>query len=603
MIPYMAHITVHDSATVRDSPDHGYDFTKNGLAILQPMDCKVIEERNGAYYCELTHPIDEAGAWMHLNENNIISVPIIYHGEEKRQLFRIAVREVKQLAKKKNIYVRAYHIWYDLRARVVINPDTNQGGGLVGMDCQTAMEWLMSQVYTLDGFIGGVWYPYTVHSDITDYADYTWNKPMTIPDLMILSDHSLTELYKGEIYRDNFYFSICSKKEGSRKIADPIRYGVNMLDITERADWSDYCNYAHAYDNFDYWKDVSFTAFGSAPGDIVKAKQFNYKYFSEKQLTDDMFTLFEEYSQPSITYSIEFSDIRANPEYAAFRGLETYEVCDSVDIISERLGIRTTQQIVQKVYDVLRRRTVSIKLGNLPKSITRKSTLEDTAYDSGADVQALKASMPGEKTNPKSDNSGAVYGDKTTNSASGAYAQASGTEASATGAYSNAESKSTAAGVCSHADSAGNVGNYTMYCNASSGGTIAAIVDITTGTGITQSVYSAVNSYGKVNGGNGCFAAAAGVVENGKNSVALCGAETEYDNAFAAGLGCKASQETACLGKYGESGGLDTIVGAGKIIFAVGWGESEENRYNMLELTDTGKLYINGKLAFDSNAN
>lgn len=594
MIPYMAHITVHDSATVRDSPDHGYDFSKNGLAILQPMECTVVEERNGTYYCELTHPIDDAGAWKHLNENNIISVPIIYHGEEKRQLFRIAVREVKQLAKKKSIYVRAYHIWYDLRARVVIAPDTNQGGGLVGMVCQTAMEWLLSQVYTLDGFIGGVWYPYTVYSDITEYADYTWEKPLTIPDLMILDDHSLTELYKGEIYRDNFYFSICSSKEGSRKAAEPIRLGVNMLDITERVDWSDYCNYAHAYDNFDYWKDVSFTAFGSAPGDIVKAKQFNYKYFSEKQLTDDMFTLFEEYSQPSITYSIEFSDIRANPDYAAFKGLGTYEVCDSVDIINERLGIQTTQQIVQKVYDVLHRRTVSIKLGNLPKSIIRKSTMEDTAYDSGADVQAIKASMPGEKTDPKTDNSGAVYGDTTTNTASGAYAQASGTEASASGAFSHAESMSTAAGTCAHADSAGYVGNYTMYCNADSGGTVSS----TEADGsVTQSRRSKASAGGAVYGSDNSFAAAGGAVTDGNRAAAFCGGGASGDGSFSAGVGATAANGTSCLGKHGISGNAHGEDGD-TVIFAVGWGEDEENKKNMLELTESGKLYINNTLVF-----
>lgn len=594
MIPNRVFITVHDSATIRDSPDHGYDFTKNGLAILQPEECTVVEERNGGYYCELTHPIDDAGAWKHLNENNVLSVPIIYHGEERRQLFRIAVREVRDTQNHgKRIYVLAHHIFYDLRARVVIKPEMYYGG------VKYAIDKIFSDVYTQDGFIGKEWYPYTYSSDIEDNKVYKWTSPLTIPALLLGDDHSLVNLYGGEIYRDNFYFSINKKKEGSTEEVEPLRYGVNMLDITEHVDWSQYCNYAHAYDNFDYWKDVSFTTFGSAFGDIVKAQQFNYKYFSEENLTEDMFELFGQYSQPAITYTVTFADIRAKPEYAAFTNLQTYEVGDTVRIINERIGINTTQIIVRKVYDVLRRKTISIELGNIPRSITRRSTLQDTAFESTEDVKAIRAQMAGKKSDPEYENSGEIFNDYDNNTASAPYSNASGVEATATGFGASAESKSTANGTWSHADSGsqadgvyansssgGFVGADTKYCRAGSGGTVFS----------NGSEYSDACAGASVQSGNKAFAAA-GAVADGDGAVSLGEGCSAGKNALAGGKGCKAIEGTVCLGVNGITGYTSDNE---KIVFAIGDGEdaTDEGRHNKLYLTETGKLYINDTLVF-----
>lgn len=602
MIPDRAHITIHDSATVRDSPNHGYDFTSNGLAILQPISCTVTEERNGAYYCEMTHPIDDDEVWKHLNENNIISVPIMYHDTEKRQLFRIAIREVKHAGKRRTIYVRAYHIWYDLRARVVLEPNTTTQA----LNGWFAMYWLFESVYTQDGFIGKEWYPFNYNSDITKKVHYEWTKPMTIPDLMIGDDHSIAAMWEGEIYRDNFYFSINTQKEYSRSWLEPIRLGVNMLEITEHVDWSNYCNYAYAYDNFDLWKAVSFTTFGSAPGDIVKAQMFNYKVSDEAVLTEDMFRLFAELSQPAITYTIEFADIRANPEYKDFIDLQSYEVCDKVRIINERLNMDTVQQVIQKVYDVLHRRTVSMKLGRFQRSITRKSTMEDTAYESGEDVKAAQSAaqeairtMPGKKTDPGVAASPVIFGDAETNSAEGEYASAAG-------------SNSTASGNSAHADSGGTaVGD---HVNADTGGIVGNIYD--TDGNLYESRESKSSARGTINGGEACFAAAGGtvvmsagvpsvesaavaggVVNAGKHSAALAGAETFGDNAFAAGLGCRAYKNSACLGVAGEAG---SDFYEDKIVFAIGDGDYDEETgtvtrtHNLLELRKSGMLLING---------
>lgn len=125
MIPRRTFVTVHDSITVREAPDHNYDFSYNGLRILMPISCTVTEELNGSYICELEHAIDDDGAWRSLQENNILSVPILYHGKDTKQLFRI-LKVVPSLKRKgRSVRVTAYHIFYDLSARsIVITPAT-----------------------------------------------------------------------------------------------------------------------------------------------------------------------------------------------------------------------------------------------------------------------------------------------------------------------------------------------------------------------------------------------------------------------------------------------------------------------------------------------
>ena len=52
------------------------DFSNNGIGPVQPTSCKVTETLNGQWELEMTHPIDEDGRWLRLQENRIIRAPV-----------------------------------------------------------------------------------------------------------------------------------------------------------------------------------------------------------------------------------------------------------------------------------------------------------------------------------------------------------------------------------------------------------------------------------------------------------------------------------------------------------------------------------------------
>ena len=62
--------------TVHDAFDTNIEPTNLGLGVIFPDSCTVIEEAGGNYSMNLTHPLDEGGAWKLLQPFNIICAPV-----------------------------------------------------------------------------------------------------------------------------------------------------------------------------------------------------------------------------------------------------------------------------------------------------------------------------------------------------------------------------------------------------------------------------------------------------------------------------------------------------------------------------------------------
>jgi len=379
-VPAIPLICVHDGNSVRNSPEKNYDFTTNGIRIIRPKSCVVTEELNGKYICELEHHIDSEGDWLTLAENNILSVPILYHNTLTTQLFRISkINEERKIS--------AYHIWYDLSARAITQTT------LTNLDGFNALSYLFASVYiNSDGEepVNKYWYPYQYASDITDTytADYSTT---TLSASILGEDNSLTNQLGGEIYRDNFYFSINKSKENSIKNENSIRYGVDMIDIKEEVDWGDFSNYLIAYDNFGASYAVSWADYyGGELGKICRVKNFNYDEYNFDQLVKDTDNYFDKICRPQISYTIRFANLRNTELYKDFINLQNNEVGDIIKIFNERLKIETEVKVISKKYDVLHKKTLEIKLGTEKASIVKKSYLSNTVFQPSADVRALQ---------------------------------------------------------------------------------------------------------------------------------------------------------------------------------------------------------------------
>ena len=356
------------------------DFSHWGLRILTPTVCSITEELNGLYELELDHPIDSEGAWKSIIDLNIIKA--------QGQLFRI-YRKIKSMDSSGNfsIKVNARHIFYDLNDRLLLDIRTPEYNG------QGIIAFLINSAYKVDKQPMG--YDFSGTSDITDtyYSEYYNN--ISIVSALIGAENSFVNSLGGELYRDNFEFSINKRRNHSEDSAFSIVYGRDMLAIEETVDYSDICTYLIASDNFgsvryQWWKYENSTS-AYFPHAVIKYLQFNYDdaNTSIERLIRDSRAYFEAHCFPEINYTVTFANLKDTELYKDFLNLQDCNVGDTGTVYHEELGISTVQKIIKKTVDVLTGETVSIELGKLRNSFTRTpTTLNISSGNSEADKLA-----------------------------------------------------------------------------------------------------------------------------------------------------------------------------------------------------------------------
>lgn len=354
-IPKFSYISVYDMTET--------NFTHNGLRILTPKSCTITEELNGNYSLTLEHIVDGDGAWLSLREFNIIKA--------NGQLFRIYKTSTGLNSDGTATHTAyAQHIFYDLSHRLI------KECCIDGLDGQSALNQIHSCIFNnnQDGYLE---YVFDYYSDIsaTSQASYSMTSPVAC---LIGEDNCFVNRLGGELYRDNFYYSICNRKENSLDNAFIIKYGLNMLEVKEDIDYSDFCTYLHTADNYGNQYDVSYVPSSDFPHHYSKGVTFNYNENNIEALGTDMTSYFEERWKPRVTYAVKFANLHNYELYKDFINLKNFNVGDSGIIYCERLGINTNQKIISKTYDVLKDEVTSIVLGNFQHSLIRRERFANT---------------------------------------------------------------------------------------------------------------------------------------------------------------------------------------------------------------------------------
>ena len=174
--------------------------------------CKVTEERNGEFYCELTYPAGGKDADK-IIVGNIIAARARMYGEN--QPFRIASIE-KHLDG--TMDVTAYHVCYDL-SNVVVMPFTANNLG-------DALQGLMDNAVPVNVF-GISNQPYTWSPS----GAFSVTKPTPLLELLVGSEGSIIDTYGGELEFSSWDVDIYQSR-GSQKNVQ-IAYGKNLSSFTE----------------------------------------------------------------------------------------------------------------------------------------------------------------------------------------------------------------------------------------------------------------------------------------------------------------------------------------------------------------------------------
>lgn len=358
------YITIYDKLCDVD------DFNTHGLAVLSPTSCEITEELNGKYSLTLEHPIDLDGKWKHIKEFNIIKA--------MEQLFCIVTVTEQRPG---TITATADHIFYNLNDRWIFPKAYMASNSVKGI---LALGWNASVDFSTSEQKPRV---FIFSSDISSQSLISKSSAklqgtsdgMSFADL-VMGSGNVIEMSGGELYRDNFYFSVNERMENSNDNAFEIRVGKDLVGIKRTVDTSQMCTYFRAYygadKTFGTWFAVSWNEESAAlhtPHSIVRSAVFNPTLppwitdehpdkdkIYDQLVTDEAMTFFEKNCLPKISYEIDLEDITLNDDFAELTNLPDYRVGNIGTVYDERLGILIKLKITKTVKNAITGKTKSI---------------------------------------------------------------------------------------------------------------------------------------------------------------------------------------------------------------------------------------------------
>lgn len=312
--------------------------------------CEVKEERNGEYELTLTYPMDGVHYSEIEDRSIILAKPNYTDGLQAFRVYLITATIDGMLE------VHAQHLSYDLSGIPVV-PFTAQ-------NCAAACAGLVSHAV--------VDCPFEVNTTVPTIADFKVDAPSSLRSWFGGREGSLLDVYGGEWGYDNYTCTLWKDRGANRGVV--IRYGKNLLDINQER------NISETYTGvLPFWMDTE-------GGNIVRAGivnvagTFNYR----KILVLDLSSDFEE--KPTVAQLtararqyITANDIgRPNAnitlDWVQVGELtDRVDLCDTVTVIFEKLGIQTTAKCISTTWDVLADRYTALEIGdakaNMPATI------------------------------------------------------------------------------------------------------------------------------------------------------------------------------------------------------------------------------------------
>lgn len=375
------YITVHDMRT----PQLGFD--NNGLCVLTPTSCQIEECLNGSYIVKLEHPVDELGKWRYILEYNILKV--------LGQLFRIVRVDHVWTSNSGRVVAYAEHIFYQMNDAWI--EDICGVAGLTG-------QQLVNSALSYGDYhpeTGNLIYAFTGTSNIPassipeDVGMNKWkyrNAGMTLIDFFLGSDGMLST-FGGELYRDNFYFSINERMEESQDNAFDLRIGMNLTGITRSVDASNVCTYYGGSDNFGngYWISWIPTLFERQfPHHVVRTKKYNYRENNMSVLVKDVERDFYKNCSPVLGYRVNMVAVQRNPDFQIFTNLPRFRVGDKGRVYDERAGKYVNMEITRTLTDAITGEITEVEFGSF-MSFTRPDSYNPSQGGEQVEIVPVKA--------------------------------------------------------------------------------------------------------------------------------------------------------------------------------------------------------------------
>lgn len=349
-------------------------FTSNGIGRLSDaISCEVTEERNGIYELVMEYPITGIHYESIAQRAIIVAKPSASANNQPFRIYSIS-RPINGV-----VTVEAEHISYDLTKNVVMPFSVTASSSA----CTQALAGLVSNAVETCNF--------TFTTDVTTVNSYTQKAPGTIRQRLGGIEGSILDQFGGEYEWDNFSVILHADRGSVKNI--PLRYGKNLTDIKQDENISKTITGV-----VPYWVDNEGNNLVTLPEKVIHSNNaslysqnltvpldLSADYDSAPTQTELRNAARAYISQsgvgvPKVSIDISFVNLADTEEYKDIAPLQQVDLCDTIPVQFESLGIDTTAKIVKTVYDVLKEKYKKLTVGSL------RSNLATTITDQSASV-------------------------------------------------------------------------------------------------------------------------------------------------------------------------------------------------------------------------
>lgn len=323
-------------------------FTSNGLGrLVDTISATVTEGRNGVYELEFRYPI-EGEKYRLLREGRIVAATHDETGDVQPFILYKRTATMDGL-----VTFNAYHLSYRL-SNIVVMPFTASG-------ITEAMADIVPNSANLN--------PFTFWTDKVVSSQFSLDEPRSVRSLLGGEQGSLLDVFgKGDYEWDKWTVKLHLNRGTDSGVS--IRYGKNLSDITQDIDASNYYNAI-----VPYWKgeDAIVTLpekyVTNSDDDIVAISVDLSDAFEEEPTVEQLRTEAERRIENGVNVEenikVDFVQLWQTEEYKEFAPLQRVNLCDTVSVFYEDLGVNALQKkVIRTVWNVLLDRYDEIELGD-----------------------------------------------------------------------------------------------------------------------------------------------------------------------------------------------------------------------------------------------
>ena len=336
-------------------------FNNNGLgALADCTSCKVTEKRNGEYILTMQYPLDG----IHFKDIQKSCIIWVKPSDgANNQAFRIY-----KIKKPINgiVTIEAEHISYQL-SMIPTMPFTAESASaaLQGLKTNAAEPC-----------------PFLFYTDKQTIATYTQEQPASIRSRLGGVSGSILDVYGGEYEFDNYDVHLWANRGSDKGVT--IRYGKNLTDLKQEENIQNVVTGVVPFfanedtlvtlpekvveseyvDLYPYPRTVILDLSSEWTNEVPTVEQLRQR--AQKYIEDN------DIGIPKVSIDVSFIALWQTQEYKDIAPLERVNLCDTVTIIFEKLGIEAKAKVISTEYDVLRERYTKIEVGDA------KSTLATT---------------------------------------------------------------------------------------------------------------------------------------------------------------------------------------------------------------------------------